>query len=244
LLFEALRYLSPLLRPDNSCLIEILPVEDARCRLALSLPGTRIDEESAARLFEPFSGPKLGSDPPLGIAGLLRPFENLGGTVGWDLSDPVQPRLVFECPSSSQSAAPTSAASSKTVLVVEDEPSIRQLIVKSLERHGYGVLQSAGPIEALTLTAPHTSQPDLLVTDLMVPGMDGRTFAGRLREKWPALPVLYVSGFTGDPELTAQLSRGLLPPNTRFLAKPFGTRDLLEAVSSLLTRVSAASSAL
>ena len=194
-------------------------------------------------MFEPFSGPKLGSDPPLGIAGLLRPFENLGGTVSWDLADPAQPRLVFECPSSSQ-PAPASAASSKTVLVVEDEPSIRQLIVKSLERHGYGVLQAACPIEALTLTAQHTSQPDLLVTDLMVPGMDGRTFAARLREKWPALPVLYVSGFTGDPELTAQLSRGVLPPNTRFLAKPFGTRDLLEAANALMTRASAAASAL
>jgi CheY-like chemotaxis protein len=241
MLFEGLRDLSHLLRPEDSCLIEVLPVEEARCRIAMSLHGVRIDEEAAARLFEPFSGPKLGTDPPLGIAGLLRPFENLGGSVFWDLSDPVQPRLIFECASSGQAVVPTVAVVSRTVLVVEDEPSIRQLIVKSLERHGYSVLQASGPIEALSLTATQTAQPDLLVTDLMVPCMDGRTFAARLREKWPALPVLYVSGFTGDPELTAQLSRGALPPNTRFLAKPFGTRDLLEAVSALLARGASAS---
>lgn len=239
MLFEALRYLAQWLRPDNSCLIETMPVEEGRCRLVLSLPGVKIDEETAGRLFEPFSGPKAGgADPPLGLAGLVRPFENIGGSLYWDLADPAQPRLVFDCVAASQPAQ--TPASAKTVLVVEDEAGIRQLIVKSLERHGYRVAQASSPMEALTLTASMSAEPDLLVTDLTIPGMDGRTFAARLRERWPSLPVLYVSGFTGDPELTAQLSRGVLPANTRFLAKPFSTRDLLDAVNALLARASSA----
>lgn len=239
-LAEALRYLGQWLRPDQACLIEAGMAEEGRCRMVVSLPGVRLDEEAAGRMFEPFSGPKTGADPALGVAGLVRPFESLGGSLRWELADPAQSRLVLEMPAAAQVAAGSEAGPAATVLVVEDEQSIRQLIVKSLERNGYKVLQASGPIEALALTATQSVQPDLLVTDLMVPGMDGRTFAARMREKWPGLPVLYVSGFTGDPELTAQLSRGVLPANTRFLAKPFGTRDLLEAAGALLTRSASA----
>lgn len=239
MLAEALHYLSQWLRPDSSCLLEAGGPENDRCSLTLSLPGARLDEDAAGRLFEPFSGPRAGTDPPLGIAGLVRPLESLGGAIFWDLADPVMPRLVFDLRLAGQSAA-QAEAQARTVVVVEDEASIRQLIVKSLERNGFRVVPASNPIEALTVASTMAGQPDLLVTDLMVPGMDGRTFAAKLREKWPALPVLYVSGFTGDPELTAQLSRGGLPSNTRFLAKPFSTRDLLEAVNSLLARSTAA----
>ncbi len=240
MLAEALRYLAPWLRPENSCLLEAAPPEQDRCRLILSLPGVRLDAEAASRMFEPFSGARAGADPSLGIAGLVRPFESLGGSIHWDLADPAQPRLVLECAVAVQSAQ--TAASGRTILVVEDEPGIRHLIVKSLARHGYSVIQAATPVEALQLTAGASAGPDLLISDLTIPGMDGRTFAARLRERWPALPVLYVSGFTGDPELGAQLSRGALPPNTRFLAKPFSTGDLLDAVNALLARAASAGS--
>ncbi len=239
MLLEILHFLTPWLRPENSCLIEVSASENEDCRLVLSLPGLRIDEDAAGRLFEPFSGPKVGADPPLGLAGLMRPFESLGGALIWDLADPAQPQLVFRLRRAGR-LSPEQPPHARTVIVVEDEAGIRQLIVKSLERHQFRVVSASNPIEALAQTATMPSQPDLLVTDLMVPGMDGRTFASKMRERWPALPVLYVSGFTEDPELTAQLAKGALPPNTRFLAKPFGTKDLLEEVSGLLARAAAA----
>jgi CheY-like chemotaxis protein len=239
MLLEILHYLTHWLRPENSCLIEVSTSENDHCRMVLSLPGLRLDEETAGRLFEPFSGPKVGADPPLGLAGLMRPFESLGGALDWDLADPAQPQLVFRLKRAGH-APPRQQAPAQTVVVVEDEASIRQLIVKSLERNQFRVIPASNPIEALAQTATMPSQPDLLVTDLMVPGMDGRTFASKMRERWPALPVLYVSGFTEDPELAAQLAKGALPPNTRFLAKPFATKDLIEAVNGLLARTAAA----
>jgi CheY-like chemotaxis protein len=121
-----------------------------------------------------------------------------------------------------------------TLLVVEDEAGIRSLIVKAMERQGYGVLQAGSPAEALLICEDLAAAPSAVISDLMVPGMSGRELTERLRTKWPELPVLFISGFTPDRELAERIASGSLPERTRFLQKPFTSAQLGEEVKALL----------
>jgi two-component system cell cycle sensor histidine kinase/response regulator CckA len=113
-----------------------------------------------------------------------------------------------------------------TVLVVEDEPRVRALAARALERSGYTVLTAADGEGALAVAATSLDRIDLVLTDVAMPGIDGRALVGKLRALRPDLPVLFMSGFTsaGPGELEAPL-----------LAKPF-TPDALVARVQELTR--------
>jgi CheY-like chemotaxis protein len=119
----------------------------------------------------------------------------------------------------------------ETVLVVEDEPGIRALIHKILRRHGYEVLEAANGEEALAICREHPAPIDLLVTDVIMPRMGGPELVERLRQQGLEMKVLYVSGYTDDPNIYA----GKFPPGTAFLEKPFTLAALLDKVRSVLS---------
>jgi two-component system cell cycle sensor histidine kinase/response regulator CckA len=117
-----------------------------------------------------------------------------------------------------------------TILVVEDEPGIRGLVRKILRRENYEVLEAGSGEEALTETLAEDTPIDLLLTDVMLPGMGGRELAESLTNANPGLRVVYVSGFTDDEGIRA----GQFPPGSRFLQKPFTLSALVDAVKEAL----------
>ncbi len=223
LVYEAARYVQPLLGEQDRLRLDARAGEAGR--LEITVTGLHLTPEARERFFEPFAGEKVGTDPPLGLAGLVRPWENLGGRLR--LADS---SLVIECPRAE--AAPKQAAA--RLLLVEDEAGIRSLVAKALERQGYEVMQAAAPADALRICEELMFAPDAVVTDLMVPGMSGGELAERLRAQWPELKVLFISGYTADRNLSEQIASGTLPERTRFLAKPFTTAQLGAEIKSLL----------
>ena len=126
--------------------------------------------------------------------------------------------------------APVEEPLRETILLVEDEAGIRALVRKILKRERYNVLEAGSAEEASTVAGSFDGRIDLLLTDVMLPGMGGRELAEGLRESLPNLRVLYVSGFTDDESVQA----GGFPPGSKFLQKPFTLTALVETVREAL----------
>jgi CheY-like chemotaxis protein len=123
-----------------------------------------------------------------------------------------------------------SSASNETILIVEDDPEVRELTREVLASCGYSVLASASPREALELQQRQFGPLHLLITDLVMPGMTGRALAARFRELLPGLRTIYMSGYT-DPELAQSC---LLDQNSFFLQKPFTPATLSQLIREAL----------
>jgi len=108
---------------------------------------------------------------------------------------------------------------------VEDEPAVRRLLRRFLASRGYEVLEAANGVDALRVSGVHRESIEALVTDIVMPRMDGQELAARLLEERPGLRVLFLSGYSEDePEL----------PGSQFLSKPFSQNELLSEVRALL----------
>src|SRR5262249_26093747 len=124
-------------------------------------------------------------------------------------------------------AAPAKpAATAKTILVVEDEDSVRQLTKLILERAGYRVYPAQSAQEASTLFEQHADQIDLLITDVVMPGASGPALLQQLLSRRPSLRVLYMSGYADD----AVQKQGAMQPQAAFLQKPFSAEQLVRKV--------------
>jgi len=123
-------------------------------------------------------------------------------------------------------AAPVSG----TILLVEDEPGVRRMAARMLERAGYTVLVASTPSEACAIFANEQARISLLLTDIVMPEMHGPMLAERLMTERPALPVLFVSGYSD-----AMPGTGSEGGRTAFLPKPFTASELIAAVHGLLT---------
>lgn len=118
-----------------------------------------------------------------------------------------------------------------TILLVDDEPAVRRMLVDLLSARGYRVLEAGDATGAERVAAEcGPTGPDLLVTDLRLPGASGLDLATRLRQEYPGLGVIFISGFAGD--LLADPSR--TGPRSRILEKPFRTARLIELIAELL----------
>jgi CheY-like chemotaxis protein len=126
--------------------------------------------------------------------------------------------------------AVTDAHGSECVLVVEDTPAVRALAVEVLRRHGYQVLEAADVDEALAVLEHESWNVDLIVTDVVMPGRSGADLVRLVRERLPALPVVFMSGYLGDAGEIGPLPSGA----SRFLQKPFAPPALAGAVRALL----------
>jgi two-component system, cell cycle sensor histidine kinase and response regulator CckA len=116
-----------------------------------------------------------------------------------------------------------------TVLVVDDEEPVRRLAVRMLTWAGYQAIEARHGREALDAIQQHTGPVHLVLTDIKMPGMNGRELGRFVEERWPGMPILYMSGFASEV-----FRGGLLEPGAPFLAKPFTQEDLATKVRSLL----------
>ncbi|HLF56296.1 MAG TPA: response regulator, partial [Thermoanaerobaculia bacterium] len=214
------------LRPD------VVPGQYAL--LAVTDTGVGMTPEVAARIFEPFfttKGPGKGTG--LGLATVFGIVKQSGGHVevytelGAGTCFKIYLPRVEDAP---EVSAPPSAEPSprghETVLLVEDEPAVRNIGRIALERHGYRVLEAGDGAAALALVESGKIEFDLLVTDLVMPQMSGRDLADHLRARRPGLKVLFVSGYVDD----ALEREGLEFGEREFLSKPFSLKDLARAV--------------
>ncbi|MBI4460303.1 MAG: PAS domain S-box protein [Acidobacteria bacterium] len=210
-------------------------------RLAVSDTGTGMDRATRARIFEPFFTTKeAGKGTGLGLATVYGIVKQSGGYI-WVYSEPGQgtafkiylPQVdeegvVWE----SRQQIPVAAAASnmETILLVEDEESLRELTREFLESSGYNVLEASGGQEALEIAGKH-GPIHLLVTDVVMPRMSGPVLAKHLALLQPLMKVLFVSGYTG--EHVNHFSG--IDSDTAFLEKPFTKNDLVSKVQELLT---------
>jgi PAS domain S-box-containing protein len=206
-------------------------------QLAVSDTGTGMSAEVKAHLFEPFFTTKeVGKGTGLGLATVYGIVHQSGGFIAVD-SEPGQgtrfrillPRAEAPAPESAPAALEPAAAGSGTVLLVEDEAGVRHLARDVLRRYGYRVLEAGEGGEALSLAAAHEGAIDLLLTDVVMPGMSGAELAERFRALRPEARVLYASGYADDAVISHGVTGGV-----PFLQKPFEPDELVRRVRELL----------
>lgn len=208
--------------------------------LSVQDDGCGMDADTMARAFEPFFTSKAaGHGTGLGLAIVYGIVYQSGGdiflTSGVGEGTRVEILLPAVEKSPSIDAEPREenlARGSETVLLVEDEESLRQLVREILEGLGYHVLESAGPEEALALSDHHSGRIDLLMTDLIMPRMNGKELAARIMAARPDIHVLYMSGYA--QELPSQ--RSLDIDDGVFLGKPFTPKMLADRLREAMSR--------
>ncbi len=201
-------------------------------RLTVTDDGAGMEPAVLARVFEPFFTTKeQGKGTGLGLSTVYGIVQQSGGHIE-AVSVPGKgsqftihlPRFdeLVEIKASGSVLGPTRAQGNETVLLVEDESGVRAMISRALRQQGYEVLAAADGHEALRLFQAYPKPIDAIVTDIIMPGMNGRVLAERLGALKPGLRVLYMSGYTDD----VIAHHGVLEPGTPFLQKPFSPRAL------------------
>jgi signal transduction histidine kinase len=201
--------------------------------------GIGMDAATLARVFEPFFTTKeRGKGTGLGLATVYGIVRQSGGQITVTSTPGAGAVFRIHLPrvdapvDAAREVRPVTApaAGSETILVAEDERMVRVLIRKVLEQAGYTVLLADGGAEALQLAERHAGRIHLLVTDVVMPGMNGRELARRLVEGRPDTKVLYLSGYADD----AVERHGMLDPGTAFMQKPFSPSGLARRVREVL----------
>jgi PAS domain S-box-containing protein len=224
----------------GSVTIETANVETgdgAFVELRLTDTGVGMTDDERRQLFDPFFTTKEGGTG-LGLATVYGIVEQSGGTIEVDTAPGMGSSFRVWLPrvdSPAEQAAPAPAgappaAGSETVLLVEDETVVRQLVAEILEMSGYKVLQAGDGPSALELLRRHPGPVALLVTDVVMPGMSGPEVAQAVTGMRPGTHVLYTSGYTDS----AIGHHGVLEPGIAFLQKPFSADELTRKVRALL----------
>jgi PAS domain S-box-containing protein len=206
-------------------------------RLAVTDTGCGIPEEIRSKIFEPFFTTKGKSGTGLGLATVYGLVKQSGGHIRVDSIEGLGTTFTIDLPSTSETAArphapaedPRFVEGSATVLIVEDDPSVRELTELVLRRAGHDVVAASSPSEALEA---FRSRPDinLVLTDVVMPEMNGYALTDQLRQVVPGLRCVFMSGFAG--------SQPGLPTADPFLAKPFTVASLTAAVQQAIAAVS------
>jgi PAS domain S-box-containing protein len=207
--------------------------------LAVSDTGEGMDADTKAHIFEPFFTTKgLGKGTGLGLStvyGIVKQSEGYisvysepgrGSTFKVylpRLNEAVKARRKEELPA-------TDARGQETILVVEDEPMIRELIETMLKSRGYSVLTVDNPVQAAAFSAQHAGPIHLLLTDVVMPGISGREVASKISAQRPDTKVIFISGYTPN----AIVHHGVLDEELHFLEKPFTAATLCNKVREVL----------
>ncbi len=207
-------------------------------QIIVSDTGIGMDEAVQSRLFEPFFTTKpKGKGTGLGLSTTYGIVKQSGGYI-WAESAPGRgacfriylPRVQAEPEHGHERSDVGAVGGKETILVVEDEPEVRSLVERVLKDQGYRVLVADRPSEALTISLRSDLRLDLMVTDIIMPEMNGCELARRLEPYRPDLRVLYLSGYTDE----AIARQGILNPGITLLEKPFRPRILAQRVREIL----------
>jgi PAS domain S-box-containing protein len=208
--------------------------------LKVSDSGHGMDDETLRHLFEPFfttkgqgKGTGLGLSTVYGIISQSDGYVRVSSQPGRGTSFSVYfPRATGETGRQDTESSVVSQRASETVLLAEDQEEVRRLAEQVLMRQGYRVLAAACGDEALRLFRAFDGFIDLLITDVVMPGMSGRHLADQLRALSPKTHVLFMSGYTDD----FVVHQGVLDDDVEFIQKPFSPTDLARKVSTVLSR--------
>jgi PAS domain S-box-containing protein len=205
--------------------------------LSITDTGDGMPPEVLARVCEPFFTTKpVGHRAGLGLATVHGIVTQAGGTIRIDsevgrgttveLLLPAAPSVLRPL---GPPAAPTAHAPA-TILYVEDEPAVRRVTTRSLERWGYVVLAAEHAAAALAVEQAHAGAIDLLLTDVVMPGLGGRALASQIKARRPAIAVIYMSGYTDDEVVREGITAGV----DAFVQKPFALATLDAAIRAAL----------
>jgi CheY-like chemotaxis protein len=216
-----------------------ISVEPGRyIRFSVADTGMGMSPDTLDRIFEPFFTTKeQGKGTGLGLSTVYGIVKQSGGTI-WVYSEPGHgttfkiylPRVDALAVDHRQAPPAAQATGTETILIVEDEPAVRQAIERILGGAGYRVMTAATGGEALLLCEKHEGPLDLLFTDVVMPQVSGRELADRLAALHPGLKVLFTSGYTDD----AIVHHGVLQAGTHFIGKPFSVADLRRKIREVL----------
>lgn len=220
----------------------------AYVRLSVKDNGVGMDAETQAKIFEPFFTTKeKGKGTGLGLAMVYGFVKQSGGYIDVSSEPGVGTTFHIYLPLAEENAAveakpqPTPAISfsgNETILLVEDETSLRELARQSLQILGYKVLVAGNAAAALRISESYDASIDLLLTDVVMPGLNGRLLADRLCERRPSMGVLFMSGYTGQ----TIGAHGVLAEGSFFIAKPFMKDTLARKVREAIGATRAAQS--
>jgi DNA-binding response OmpR family regulator len=209
--------------------------------LAISDTGAGMDSETQSHIFEPFFTTKGPKGTGLGLSTVYGIVKQSGGYI-WVYSEAGKgttfkiylPRVAEAAESTEQVAVPAESAAAEpgteTILLVEDEANLRYLARQFLEKQGYRVIEAADGAVAMQIAVAHEGTIHLLLTDVIMPGMNGRELAQRISEIRPNVKILYMSGYTENV-----IGRnGTLDAGVRLLQKPFSLHNLKNKVREVL----------
>jgi PAS domain S-box-containing protein len=209
--------------------------------IAITDTGCGMDESTRARIFEPFFTTKeVGKGTGLGLSTVYGIIKQSSGYI-WAYSEPGRgtafkiylPRVLQGEPEhASAGRGPTGLApgGAETILLAEDEGLVRELVIEILMQGGYTVLPARDGAEALRISEKHRGPIHLLITDVVMPRMNGRELARRMLSSRPEVKVIYISGYTEN----AIIHHGVLDPGMHFVQKPFRPSDLVRKVREVL----------
>ena len=223
---------------DASAAHPLVEVRTGRyVRIRVTDTGHGMTAEAREHAFEPFYTTKpLGQGTGLGLStvyGIIKQSDGyvwIDSRLGHGTTVTVDLPAVTESKPARAERSSSPVRGSETVLVVEDEPLVRRLARRALEEHGYSVLEASDGREALAELTDAANAIGLVLSDLVMPRMSGRELGQEIARRFPGLPVLFMSGYTGEDVR----SRGLLEGSAPFVQKPFTPEGLARRVRTLL----------
>ncbi|MFC1512990.1 PAS domain S-box protein [Thermodesulfobacteriota bacterium] len=227
----------------NESLVDVdnKPIVGEFVVLSISDDGTGMDQETLLRIFEPFFTTKeVGKGTGMGLSTVYGIVQQHRGHLRIETTAGQGTTFYIYLQQTTQRDTPAEepqgvriATGDETILLAEDDPGVREVAVATLRDYGYRVIEAVNGGEAVKVFAKEQGCIDLLLTDVIMPGIHGDQVAKTLRESKPDLPVLYVSGYTFDMSTKDLESED----NSLFLQKPFRQAALVQAVRGLLDRV-------
>jgi PAS domain S-box-containing protein len=207
--------------------------------LAISDSGIGMDSATQARLFEPFFTTKeKGKGTGLGLSTVYGIVKQSNGFI-WVYSEPGKgttfkvyfPRAEGTVPKiTEEEKSEQGVKGTETLLISEDEASVRALATRILSEQGYAVIEASNGLEALDIAQAYAGEIHMVITDVVMPAMGGKALVTKLKETRPGIKVLYVSGYTEN----AIVHHGILDSGIDFLQKPFSVESLLHKVREVL----------
>lgn len=206
--------------------------------IAVSDSGIGMDKETLDKIFDPFfTTKKLGEGTGLGLATVYGIVKQSGGNI-WVYSEPERGTTfkvyfpmeeIFELSPNNTGSAEKALEGNETIILTEDEEMVRKLTREVLESYGYRVLEAENPEQAIAICEAFSEKIDLLITDVVMPKMNGAELSKKLQQDRPQLKVLYISGYTDN----TIVHHGVLDEGINFIQKPFSPKKLAQKIREI-----------